>query len=283
MADKPAFRVPEGLRMDLAQGRLDLDYDGDIEIESDPGLPFGRIRAGGDLTIKLARVTGDLSAGGVLRVRGVVDGGSLYGREVVLGRQAVRCRSITAGERITIGAADLAVDVILAPEIAIDAKATGRVTILESANERGPTKIKGGFSLADFEDTFGGSIAFLTERGLQPLAGREPAPIPDADDGTTEADIGLPEETVSLRRGPADPDLHRRFTDALVRITACYDERGPGAVGELRALVEHEDYASVKERLADLWNSVLGYHRKRGVRPHHQVTYAFHLLHGLVS
>jgi hypothetical protein len=265
---RPVFRLPEGIRLDLAAGRIDIDYDGDVEIEHDLGLPLGTVRAGGDLTIKLGRVTGKLTAGGVLRVRGSVEATTLHAREVVLGRQPVRCRAITADQRITIGAADLTVDVILAPEIAIDAKASGRVTIIESANERGPTKIKGGFSLADFEDTFGQSVAFLAERGVRPLPGRDPS---DRAPSASEAE-----------REPADPELHRSLTDALARIAACYDGGGPPEVEELRRLVDREDYEALRGGLGDAWNAVLGYHRQRGVRPHHQVSYAFNLLHGLM-
>jgi hypothetical protein len=266
---KPVFRLPEGIRLDLTAGRVDIDYDGDVEIEHDLGLPLGSVRAGGDLTIKLPRVTGNLSAGGVLRVRGPVEGGTLHGREVVLGRQPVRCRAITADVRITIGAADLTVDVILAPEIAIDPKACGRVTVIESAHERGPTNIKGGFSLADFEDTFGQSVAFLAERGVRPLPGRDPADrAPSAADAESE---------------PADPELYRSLIDALARIAACYDGGGPPEVEDLRRLVERQDYEGLRSGLGDAWNAVLGYHRQRGVRPHHQVSYAFNVLHGLVT
>ena len=80
MAQRSAFRLPEGVRLDLASGRLDLSYDGDVEIEDDLGRALGSIRAGGDLTISLAKVTGDLYCGGTLRIRGPVDAGSLHAR-----------------------------------------------------------------------------------------------------------------------------------------------------------------------------------------------------------
>jgi hypothetical protein len=288
MAHRPVFRLPEGCRIEVTPTHVDLTYEGDVEIEQELGRPFGTVRAGGDLTVKLAKVTGNLVAGGVLRVRGPVDGGTLHGREVVLGRQAVRCRAITADERITIGAADLVVDVILAPEIAIDAKATGRVTVIESANERGPTKIKGGFTLADFEDTFGRSVAFLAERGVRPLPGREPgAHVPAAADAAAAPEPSATNaespSVVERAREPADPVFHRRLTDALGRIAACYEGEGPPALRELRRLVDQQDYEGLRGGLGDAWNAVLGYHRQRGIRPHHQVTYAFNLLHGLVS
>lgn len=279
MTDRPGFRLPEGVQLDLAGDRLHISYHGDIELDQDLGRVLGTIRAGGDLTVKLPRVTGDLSAGGTLRIQGPVDAGTLHGREVVLGRQTVRCRAISADRSITIGAAHLTVDVIIAPEILLDPKADGRVTVIESANERGPTKIKGGFSLVDFEEAFGNSVQYLAERGVKPIPGRELSG--DTPGGAvTEAIERLP------RSVPTEQitELHRRLTDAVGRIAACYDEHDrPEQIAQLRTLVDRQDYATLRDGIAEVWNGVLGFHKARGIRPHHQVTYAFNVIHGLTA
>ncbi len=279
MATPPLFRLPAGIEIDTSAGRLDVSYDGDVEIEHDLGHPIGTIRAGGDLTIKLPRVAGELVAGGTLRIQCPVDGGSLHGREVVLGRQPVVCTAISAEERITIGAASLTVDVIIAPEIVLDPKASGRVTIIESGNERGPTKIKGGFSLADFEDTFGQSAQFLSQRGVRPLPGRDPVTDNAAEDKTAE----MAPDRVELLRAAAHDELHRRIEDSLRRIDACYgDDDAPPGLARLRHLVSARDVGALREGLDGVWNLVLRFHLEEGLQPHHQVTHAFRILHGIV-
>jgi hypothetical protein len=198
----------------------------------------------------------------------------------VLGRQPVHCTAISADERIAIGPSVLTVDVIIAPEITLDPKASGRVTIIESANERGPTKIKGGFSLADFEDTFGSSAEFLAQRGVRPLPGRDPVTDVAPEDKTAEM---TPDRVVALRTA-AQEDVHRRIVEALRRIDACYgDDDTPPGLARLRHLVSARDVGALREGLDGVWNLVLGFHLEKGLQPHHQVTHAFRMLHGFVA
>jgi hypothetical protein len=325
MAKRPTFRFPPGLKLEITAESITLEYDGDVEIAQDLGRRFNLIRAGGDLTVNLPRVSGDLVAGGILRISGDVDGGgTLRGREVLLGRQNVRCRSIAADERITIGPATIAADVIIAHEINIDPKASGRVTVVESTNDRGATKIKGGFSLMDYEDMFGNSLDFLTQRGLTPLGAKpperpqSPQSAPPASEPATSRNSGAepvmpPGRKPQKARGkddedvddplslslddleplveqhadphrPRDEELHQRLNEALDRITACYDGMElPPAVDQLRTLVELRDSDILRANITEVWNGLLSFHQKRGIRPHHQVTHAFNLIHVLVQ
>ncbi|MEQ1502581.1 MAG: hypothetical protein ABMB14_10135 [Myxococcota bacterium] len=304
MGKRPAFTLPEGLKMDITADRLAIEYDGDVEIEVDLGRKLAGVRAAGDLTVKLPHVTGDLVSGGVLRIQGDVDSGILHGREVVLGRQTVKCKAISAEERIIIGPATISCDVIIAPEINLDPKASGRVTVIESLNERGATKIKGGFSLADYEDMFGNSREFLTSRGLAPLGAPKPVPIADSpppviaprkqrnEEEDTDDPLSLSlddleplvDHSADGATKPNNDELHTRLSEALGRITACYEGADlPPAVEHLRELVEQRDYDSLRQSITEVWNSLLGFHQKRGIRPHHQVTHAFNVIHGLVQ
>ncbi|MEQ1569776.1 MAG: hypothetical protein ABMA64_29340 [Myxococcota bacterium] len=313
MGKRPTFILPEGLKLDITPESITIEYDGDMDVQIDLGRRISAIRAGGDLTVRLPKVSGDLVAGGVLRVLGDVEGGGmLRGREVILGRQNIRCKSISASERITLGPATVAADVIIAHDVQIDPKATGRVTVIESSNDRGATKIKGGFSLIDYEDMFGNSIEFLTQRGLDPLGARPPEsadapPLPASaiepiapmakppkgkkDDEDVDDPLSLSlddleplvEQAERGRKAPKD-DLHLRLTEALDRITSCYDGMElPPAVDQLRTLVEMRDYDILRSNITEVWNGLLGFHQKRGIRPHHQVTHAFNLIHGLVQ
>jgi hypothetical protein len=356
MGTRPTFTLPEGLKMDLTAERIAIEYEGDVEIEVDLGRRFAAVHAGGDLTVKLPSITGDLVAEGVLKVTGdVTEGGRLQGREVVLGRQTIRCKVITATERIVLGPGNFTCDVMMAPEITIDPKAQGRVTVLECHNERGASKIKGCLSLSDYEDMIGNARDFLAQRGLVPLPGSlagststsnpssvvpssassgsqgrpvvpagtisaaalSPTPTPtprseapprraeppdrhasgrasskkktDDEDVDDPLSLSLDDLEPLVEQAQAngheeDDDLQQRLADALGRITACYEGADlPPAVEELRALVEHRDYDGLRQNITEVWNGLLGFHQKRGIRPHHQVTHAFNVIHGLVS
>ncbi len=316
MPKPAAFTLPSGLELDTSGDTLDISYDGDIYIESDLGRALGKVRAGGDLTVKLAKVTGDLEARGEVHIQGEIEAIRIHGRTVVLGRQRARCTTITATQTITIGASELKVDAIVAPEIRLDPKASGRVTVIESLNDRGATKIKGGFSVADYDDMFGNAEEFLSDRGVDPLdrsavpmsaGAKAPEPPSDeeeedtSDEQTVMTHVPDDEEDVddplSLSLDDLEPlmeealagaggneDLHQRLTDGLARITASYDASDlPPAVEELRHLIVEKDYPALRQGITEIWNGLLGFHQKRGIRPHPQVTHAFNLIHGLVQ
>jgi hypothetical protein len=356
-AERRAFILPRGLKIQLDGEQMHVAYDGDIEIAVDLGWRFASLRAGGDLRLHLPIVHGDLIATGAVEVSGDIDSdGVIRGREVIIGQQNVRCRVITAEERITIGAANVTAEVILAPEIHIDPGAQGRVTVIESYNSREATKIKGGFSLADYEDMFGNSQDFLAQRGLNALPGPRPrserppasprheaqwdltpSPTPDrtvtqvatprggppnrgpfetndapasggihrpatppasrADPWAAPAPARGPEEDVedpmsmsiedidaAGRKKRAEDELQVRLTEALERILACYTTGDvPASVQHLRAYVEQRDYAGLRQNMTEVWNGLLSFHQQRGIRPHHQVTHAFNVIHGLVQ
>lgn len=300
MSKRPTFVLPAGLELELTDGAMSIRYDGDVRIEDTGGRQIEEIHAGGDLDLKVDKINGRLVAGGTLTLSGDIDAEHLHAREVVLGRQSVRCKAISATQRITIGAADLAVDCIIAPEIILDPKASGRVTVIECHNERGATKIKGGFSLADYDDMFGNAAEFLAERGLEPLGEGGPplvpappvrplgADLPEEEDVDDPLSLSIEDIEPLMEQAPADDpesaQLHAQLTDALERITTCYEGSDlPPAVAELQLLVDQRDYDALRNNITEVWNGLLGFHQKRGIRPHHQVTHAFNVIHGLIQ
>lgn len=396
---RPPFVLPAGVTLRLTDEGLHLAYDGDIDLQEAVEPSLHLVEAGGDLEVRLPRVTGSLFAGGTLRVRGEIAGGHLHARHVVLGRQRIDCLAISASESITIGAAHITADAIIAPVVQLDPKASGRVTVIDSRNERGATKIKGGFSISDYDDMFGNADEFLAARGLARLGpstpktvsfvDQETAPTPRSpgrltsptvlppeevgtvdeiddveDDETvvpapatarppdptqpgysgpsfvygsspgpapaapTPGELDIPpdytppptyppppvrevgpgtasgrsedeedEPSLSLSLGQLEPminepppvassdnELQQRLSDALGRIVACYEGADlPPAVQTLRTLVEQRNYEALRDDITDVWNGLLGFHQQRGIRPHHQVTHAFNVIHGLVS
>jgi hypothetical protein len=369
MSKNSSFVLPAGVEIDLSGEVLSVGFEGDVHLEQSLGRSLGDVYAGGDLFVKLPTITGSLRSGGKMVLEGRVDADSLHGREIHLGRHDVKARAITADVRIWIGAAKLQVDVIMAPEIVLDAKASGRVTILESHNDTGSSKIKGGFSVTEYEEAIGDPHAYLAERGLKALPPSsetrlvEAQEAPDDDDSEEDPEIdrtrslavdayrggsasapvqtpapaaprakgadpvdrgkagtkggapsavaaitmtpaalaasALPEEDVDdplslsvddlepvadFDAGSEEEALHLKLTDAVQRIAACYEgKETPPAVLQLRDLVEARDYDKLREHITDVWNGLLGFHQKKGIRPHHQVTHAFNVIHGLVQ
>ncbi len=341
MPTSPAFVLSEAVEIELTEDTLNIKHDGDVVIEQTLGRTLGTVDVGGDLTIRLGTITGTLRAGGTLRLEGAVEADTLHGQNVVLGEAAVKCKAISADQAISIGAANLKVDVIIAPRIDLDPHTNGRVTVIESHNERQATKIKGGFSLADYGDMgFGEADEFLAQRGLSPLgepgepveaapraekptstasnpprstpspasrvkkpAATRPKPVaritPDTSDVALAPTINEEEDDediddpLSLSLDDLEPlvdasadqgDMQVRLEDALDRITACYEGSDvPPAVKELRSLIRDGDMDALKSNITEVWNGLLGFHQKRGIRPHHQVTHAFNVIHSLVS
>jgi cytoskeletal protein CcmA (bactofilin family) len=88
-------------------------------------------------------------------------------------------------------------------------------------------------------------------------------------------------ESVDL--GNSD-EFYTGLTDAIDRITACYEGGElPSAISDLQTLVVEKDYDGLKSNITDVWNGLLGYHQAKGIRPHHQVTHAFNVIHGLIQ
>ncbi len=322
MAKKSPFTLPADLSIDLQSADLSISYDGDVVLEQTLGRRLGSIRCGGDLILDLDEVGGTLEAGGKVVTSAAVNATLIKGAEVHLGGPTIKAKAIAATRKIVIGAARLAVDVILAPEISIAPDASGRVTVIESHNEVGPSKIKGGFNLAEYGELFGDADEFLSQRGLAPLGEAIELEIDDEDDageedeqsegeGAEEEEDDEDPETVSSEAISAAPpdepedepeeeppllsadDLEPVFEDeayqpkledAFNRIIACYEgDDLPPAVVRLQELVTSGDHPSLRDSITEIWNGLLGFHQQRGIRPHHQVTHAFNDIHKLVQ
>lgn len=170
MPQSQVFTLPAGVDATVRDGLIHLHYDGDVVLECMGGALVASVRAEGDLTVLAPLAKGDLSAGGKLTLTGSAEVGRLEGEIIEIRGAQIKARAITASKTILIHAAHLTVDVLIAPEIRVDPSADGRVTVIESLGEVGPSKIKGGFSLKEYEEIFGNSLDFLADRGLKPLS-----------------------------------------------------------------------------------------------------------------
>lgn len=297
MANPSAFHLPAGVELRIERDGVHLKHRGDVFLESTLGLPFASVEAGGDLTVRLERITGVLRCGGRLLLEGSVEAERLHGRIVIVKSTDVRARAISADREIQLGPAQLAVDAIVAPRITLDPKASGRVTVMESHNEPGPSKIKGGFSLADYQDMFGDAEHFLSDRGLSRLAPPDNttlAPPPDEEEDdpqslSIDALEPLDEDEPAFdpptsRAAPRNPLVEAGLRDALQHIEACYEQgEKPPTLEALRRLIERQDHSGLRNQISDLWNDLLSFHQRRGLRPHHQVTHAFNRMFSLLQ
>lgn len=307
MAQTSPFTLPAGVEIDARGETLSIRHDGDVILEQTMGLRLGEVECGGDLILRLDRVTGHLRAGGKLVTTATVEAEILQATEVHLGNTSIKAHAIAASRRIVIGAADLTVDVIIAPEIVLDPNAHGRVKVIESHNDPGPSKIKGGFDLSEYEELFGDAIGLLTSLGLEPLgkpssvptpppepAYEPPEPEPTLDEVPPPTPVEEEEDIddpLSLSIDDLEPVVEEpqdtfqpRLEDALKRIVSCYDDGElPPAVHELESLIRDRRYDDLRDGITEIWNGLLGFHQKRGIRPHHQVTHAFNMIHGLVQ
>lgn len=317
---KKKFVLPDDVEIDLTGGNLSIRFDGDVVLHQSLGARIGTIEASGNVELHLAEIHGTILSGGKISfpVATKVDAERIVGRDVDLTSGAsLKVKAVQASKTIKIGPSKITCDVLIAPRVSLDPNTTGRVTVIESGSEWGPSKIKGGLSVADYDEIIGDSEEFLRSRGIGELedAPLEPIEIPAADEAETEADIddideeeepetalsdediGDPvtlevsdlmelepvEEEPEVDDGPPD-ELQRQLQDALNRIVACYDGAElPGAVAQLQTMVKGKQYAQLKLEITEVWNGLLGFHQQKGIRPHHQVTHAFNVIHGLVQ
>ncbi len=224
----------------------------------DGALKSGTIECGG-LVVGGDAALGSVSATGAITLLGAATATTLRANEINLRGPSVTARGVQGAQRVSIGGAKLSVDAILAPEVQVDAKTSGRVTVIESNNELGPNAVKGCFRLADYAEMVGDVNAFLADRGLVALgaamvlpaasevaasvdaaspAGAERAPEVDHDHASGEAtssnDDGAPAEEPHAPVHEAEP-----ATDADA-------EPAAAAAGEAHAEAETEAEAEAE-------------------------------------
>ena len=270
MAD--AFVLPADLGLELSKKGFSLDHDGDITLHQTLGRTLERVRSSGDITLELGTTTGVVHADGIVRITGDVDADTIYGREVHLMSDKINARAISASERIVIGEATLKVDILLAPEIQLDSGVRGRVTVIECNGDLPPSRLRGGYTLAEYDEDFGNADAFLEDRGVKPLGeapeapsaspsileedfGDDEAEDDEAEDDQTESvaldtmtneldeDAEDHDDPVSLaddQLTPIDDDdeLYPKLSEALERIVSSYDDELPPSVEQLQKSIE---------------------------------------------
>ncbi len=308
------FHLPAGVQIEWGAEGLLVRAPGDLVIENDLGRGLAEASAGGDLTIRLPEIKAVLRCKGSLTLSGTVDLPRIEADEVTIEGPEVRTKAIVAKRRITIRSARITSDVVCAPEVILSPDTTGRITMIDCDNAHGARGIKGAFSPSDYAEMIGDPDEYLASRGVGRRQGRAspptPAPVADVppDPGATVPGaaprvVAPPtpapapirsdleddgSDPVSLSVDAIEPvaesaNLDTRLDDAMRKIVKAYEGELPAPVEPLRSLVDARNYAGIRDTIGTVWDQLLAWHQKKGVRPHHQVTHAFNLIHGAVQ
>jgi hypothetical protein len=351
MAKAEAFVLPAGILLHLDADGLSIEHAGDVVLNNDLGRTLKRISskegnvtlnidctageilapkgsvvcngrinarriAAASMVLKGASTVEDLESPGSIDIDGKqLDVTNVRGGDVAIAAKVVKAKVVHGTSSVTVGPVKITADIVMAPEVQVDPKCTGKVTVIEARNEVAANGIKGGLSLEDLEDAFGNSAQFLSERGLVPLSGgASPARVaeePEEEEAEVEVDHGdngvgdaadvedeaMVEEELDAKDeieldepappppAPAgvDPAIHQEIVDTVARIEACYaDTELPPAVMRLQGLVADRDYQAIRTSITEIWNELIKFHQQRGMRIQPQVTTTFNTINSIV-
>jgi hypothetical protein len=270
MAQHQPFVIPAGVSLEIGDRGVSVFHVGDIVLQSSLGDRMDRVVSQeGSVTLRgsfdLERVA---APKGTVRLEGKVKARSVQGEVVEIVASRFVAAAVQGSKQIVVGATRIDADVLVAPRIDIDAKAAGRVPIIECHNEPGPNAIKGGFSIAEYDELIGNVESYLAERGVEPLEpgedddqeedDEEPSDVVieahAADEASLEAldeDDDIEEAEEAPDEATEDPDT---YTDAVALqvgvATAAPDEPvviEPGVEPEPVQVEEDEELPSLPE------------------------------------
>jgi hypothetical protein len=253
MSKHQPFLIPEGVSLQLTDRGISIQHAGDIILKDSLGDRMNRIasREGSVTLIGDFHIDSVEAPQGTVRLEGKVKARAVKGKVVELHTERLEATAVQGSKQIVLGATRVKVDVLAAPRIDIDAKASGRVPIIECRNEPGPNAIKGGFSIAEYDELVGNVESYLSERGVEPL---EPGDgdAEDAEDDEEPSDVVIeayaaeeveiqafddePEPAEAPDEATEDPDT---YTDA----SATALKVGVATAAPIEALVVVEEHA----------------------------------------
>lgn len=184
MAKHQPFVIPAGVSIQLTDRGVSIQHAGDIILQDSLGDSMNQVvsREGsvtlcGNFDLDQVR-----APRGTVRLEGQIKVSAVQGKVVEIMTTSIQAKAVQGSKKIALGATQISGDVLVAPRIDIDSKASGRVPIIECHNEPGPNAIKGGFSITEYDELVGNVESYLAERGVEPL---EPS---EEDEGDQEDD-----------------------------------------------------------------------------------------------
>jgi len=223
VAETDKLVIPAGVRFEIQESGVAIEYAGDILLQGDHEKPVahvvstegsveiqgnmqvgaitshtgsvavsgevqvdrisaketvqlsGRVRANHIDANQVEVLEGELSASRIearvgIDLKGNIMANHVGAPTVVVSEGRLQAKAIEAAKGVDLGAAELHVDIILAPTVTVDPHTRGRVAVIESQNDLGPNGLRGAFRLDEFaEFTSQDPEAFLAERGVKGL------------------------------------------------------------------------------------------------------------------
>ncbi len=298
MSDSGAFVLPAGVRLSLDGDALSIENAGDIVIEGAPAQTLRRLASdSGSVTLSppTAVSLSSISAPqGTVNISGKVTVDSIEAARVEFSSGTLKATVVKASESISVQGSRIEATVLVAPEVDIGANVKGSAMAVQSDNELGPHKLKGGFSLSEFATMMPNGEELLAEHDIE---------VPDEDDdddddddedepddeaeGPPASDVEtvpadeLPaaaaDEVHELEEDDGVPDEVRTgIAEALAKIQTAYDEGDtPPPIALLAQLVADDDFATLKVQINSMWSDLLKYHQKTGKYISNTVTHMF--------
>ena len=166
-----SFVLPDGIKLSMTNEGLVIENSGDIVLH---GQIDGGIHAltshEGNVVLhndyELHRVD---APNGAVEVHGKIEADRIEAASVSADGSGFTVRVVQASQSISVGDTTTHAEVLIAPAVNLSTNAVGRITVVESHNELGATKVKGCLSLADLEELFDGSEGFIRGWEITPL------------------------------------------------------------------------------------------------------------------
>ena len=150
-----SFIIPEGITLSMTDEGLVIENEGDIVLNGHiaGGVHMltsrnGSVILGNDFT--LHRID---APNGAVEVHGRLEADRIEAASVEVDGDGFTVRVVQASESISVGSTTTHAEVLIAPVVKLSADAVGRITVVESLNELGASKVKGCLSLADLEES----------------------------------------------------------------------------------------------------------------------------------
>ena len=171
MANYQPFEIPAGVDVQITDKGVSIEHAGDIILHGTIGGGMDRVVSSeGSVTLAGKLSLGSVEApNGTVRVVGPVEATRVLGSVVEITSTDFTAKTVRGERQIKLGECKIKIDVLISPRIEIEPKASGRVPIIECHNELGPNAIKGGFSVAEYDELLGDVESYLAERGVDPL------------------------------------------------------------------------------------------------------------------
>lgn len=133
------------------------------------------------------------------------------------------------------------------------------------------------------DDLFGWAEQMLTEVVAADAVQTEEQDLDIPTGGVEPVLEPEPEPELVPEPEPVEDPIHGQIHATVSRIVTCYAHTEmPPAVTRLRDLVEARDYGRVRSDITEIWNQLLKFHQKRGMRIQPQVTTTFNTINSLV-